>query len=102
MFVVASSAVVGFLSVLIGRWLHLDYSAKLWAMTFVLVVMVRTFSNLFTISPRRFGLYWLADQYFGAYMSACRFVTEDSPRASAGTAARDVACCTILFPRIAV
>ena len=40
MFVVASSAVVGFLSVLIGRWLHLDYSAKLWAMTFVLVVMV--------------------------------------------------------------
>ncbi len=43
MFVVVSSAVVGFLSVLIGRWLHLDYSAKLWAMTFVLVVMVRTF-----------------------------------------------------------
>ena len=39
-FVVATSAVVGFLSVLIGRWLHLDYSAKLWAMTFVLVVMV--------------------------------------------------------------
>ena len=36
----ATSAVVGFLSVLIGRWLHLDYSAKLWAMTFVLVVMV--------------------------------------------------------------
>ena len=40
MFVVATSAIVGFLSVLIGRWLHLDYSAKLWAMTFVLVVMV--------------------------------------------------------------
>lgn len=39
-FVVATSAIVGFLSVLIGRWLHLDYSAKLWAMTFVLVVMV--------------------------------------------------------------
>lgn len=35
-----SSAVIGFLSVLIGRWLHLDYSTKLWAMTFVLVVMV--------------------------------------------------------------
>lgn len=40
-FVVGSSAVIGFLSVLIGRWLHLDYSTKLWAMTFVLVVMVR-------------------------------------------------------------
>lgn len=41
-FIVLCSAVVGFLSVLIGRWLHLDYSTKLWAMTFVLVVMVRS------------------------------------------------------------
>ena len=43
-FIVISSAVIGFLSVLIGRWLHLDYSTKLWAMTFVLVVMVRPYT----------------------------------------------------------
>ena len=54
MFVVASSAVVGFLSVLIGRWLHLDYSAKLWAMTFVLVVMVRTVCSPLSLTCSQF------------------------------------------------
>lgn len=38
-FLVMATSVVGFVSVLVGRWLHLDYSAKLYVMTFVLVVM---------------------------------------------------------------
>lgn len=39
MFLVGLTSAVGFMSVLLGRAFHLDYSAKLYVMTFVLVVM---------------------------------------------------------------
>jgi hypothetical protein len=39
------TSVVGFISVLVGRWLQLDYSAKLYVMTFVLVVMAAEHSS---------------------------------------------------------
>jgi hypothetical protein len=44
-FLVAAASVVGFISVLVGRWLQLDYSAKLYVMTFVLVVMAAEHSS---------------------------------------------------------
>lgn len=44
-FLVIATSVVGFVSVLIGRALHLDYSAKLYIMTFVLVVMAAEHSS---------------------------------------------------------
>lgn len=45
MYLVALTSAVGFISVLIGRALHLDYSAKLFVMTFVLVVMAAEHST---------------------------------------------------------
>lgn len=45
MYLVALTSAVGFMSVLVGRWLHLDYSAKLYVMTFVLVVMAAEHST---------------------------------------------------------
>jgi hypothetical protein len=44
-FLVFAASVVGFISVLVGRWLQLDYSAKLYVMTFVLVVMAAEHSS---------------------------------------------------------
>lgn len=44
-FLVFATSVVGFISVLVGRWLQLDYSAKLYVMTFVLVVMAAEHSS---------------------------------------------------------
>lgn len=49
-FLVIAASVVGFVSVLVGRWLHLDYSAKLYVMTFVLVVMAAEHSSGATAS----------------------------------------------------
>lgn len=44
-FLVIAASVVGFVSVLVGRALNLDYSAKLYVMTFVLVVMAAEHSS---------------------------------------------------------
>ena len=52
-FLVLATSVVGFISVLVGRWLQLDYSAKLYVMTFVLVVMAAEHSSGVGILWRR-------------------------------------------------
>jgi hypothetical protein len=49
-FICATSALLAFMSVLLGRALKLDYSAKLFGMTFILVVMA---ANEAKGKPRR-------------------------------------------------
>ena len=74
-FLVFAASVVGFISVLVGRWLQLDYSAKLYVMTFVLVVMAAEHSSGVRCDLSRRDMSCLTASLFGhlvtlVYLSA--------------------------------